>query len=104
MDENQVMQIKFSNGSIFQIPVSAIINHYTENVVQKAFRKPLEEARNEAREYFTRRPDQIIEYASNCMSYIDIILVADEVNALTIADKNNEWCKAEKLLIKIEAE
>jgi len=98
MIQNKSLIVTFSNGSSYLIPVSAIINHYAANLAQKALGKAFEEAKKEAINYFEARPDCLLEYASSGMSFIDVILVAQE-HTLTIAEKEKEWKKSTKFLV-----
>ncbi len=97
MIQNKILTVTFSNGQVYDIPVSAIINHYSNNVAKKALGTFGEKAVAEATEYFEQHPEQLLEYASFAMSFIDVILVAEE-RALSIMQKELEWKVASKQL------
>jgi len=99
MIQNKSLMVTFSNGNSYFIPVSAIINHYASNIVQKVLGKNYDDAKKEAISYFEARPDQLVEYATNGMSFIDVLLVAKE-HTLTIAEKDAEWKSRPKLLVE----
>jgi len=98
------IEIKFSNGSRHQFPVLAVINHYAQFLLRSNLEKTFDDAAAAAAERFARKPEEILEYCSNAMEWIDVILIAEEINPLSIRQKAQEFRKADKTLVAPEPE
>lgn len=102
METNKIMQVKFPNGETYHVPTEVIIYHYATNIIMDESKIVLDDALAESRIYFREHPEQIIEYATNAMGWIDFFLVAVHVNFLSIEGKIDTWPEAEKEIVKPE--
>lgn len=98
---DKTIQIKFFNGETFNIPADTIICHHALNANQPAINRPIDIALDESAKYFQEHPDQLAEYATNAMGWIDVLLVAKPVNKLNLKEKIEVWAEAEKTLLEV---
>lgn len=95
------LRIVFSKGSTYEIDEKFIHQLYAKKVVMPANGNPYDMAVKTAEEYFKEDPDKLIQFASNGLSWADVILHIDRKSSQNFLEsKDAEWRAAEKSLVE----
>ncbi len=95
------IRIEFSKGSIYEIQEKFIRQLYAKKVIIPATKLPLDMAIKQAEEYFNEDSDRIIEFASNGLTWADVILLIERRSSQNYFEsKDIEWQSAKKSLVE----
>ncbi|GEM_PF-2082328 len=98
--KKKYLRITFSNGSCYDIPVCELYRYYAKTVIKQISELQIEEAIKRAEEHFDENPDNLIEFASNGLTWLDVCLDIITIEKRFGVDRDKEWPSAKKELIE----